>query len=271
MALTLVQGSGAGAWGSATNGTGTGAVAVTWGTGRTSGNLIILCVNSDTTVGVPTGFTSDQSQVNDSGGYIFFRIADNSATDTPSISVSASTCIAWAEYSGNDPVPSDVSTSAGAGDTASTTAFSTGTTGTTAQADELAVAVWGYSASQGRLANGGGNYWSAQTNSFVEVIDVGTTKASGTNVGVCVAVKALAATGTQTSSATPVAGGGRVGLIATYKASAGGAAGQPTGRRLGGFPGGRPTEIGHAGVQVYRAMPRDVERWKHDHAVQLKG
>jgi hypothetical protein len=48
----------------------------------------------------------------------------------------------------------------------------------------------------------------------------------------------------------------------------GGAAGQPTMRRLGGV--GRPVEIGHEGVRVFRAFPEDLGRWGRDNVVLLR-
>lgn len=237
--MTLVQG-----WTTASNTNNASTdVAVTWGGSRTSGNLLILIVNSDTTQSTPTGWTLGKSQVNDSGGYIFWRIADNSATDSPTFTANFSTVAAYAEFSGNTATPNDVSTSAGTS-TASNAAFSTGTTGATAQANELAVACWGYSATQVQLANGGGNIWSSETNSFSEVVDIGTTKASGTNVGLCVATKNLTGTGTQESTATPSITSARVALIMTFKESAGGGAASPnrrnynvTGNLTSGFSG----------------------------------
>lgn len=216
MPATLLQG-----WTSQNNGaTAANDVAVTWGVGRTAGSLLVLCVNSDTTQGTPTGWTLDQSQINDSGLYIFFRISDNSATDSPTFTANFSTAIAYAEYSGNTASPSDVSTSGGSS-TATNAGRSTGTTGTTAQADELAVACWGYSATVLQLPGGGNNFWSAQTNGFTEVIDVGTTKVAGTNVGICVAVKDLSSTGTVETTATPAATAALVAAIGTYKMTGG--------------------------------------------------
>lgn len=212
MPLTLVQGGSLGAWGTTNNAaTPSNSVAVTWFTGRTSGNLLVLCVNSDATMSTPTGWTVGKSQVNDSGGYIYWRIADNTSTDTPTLNNGASTCIAWAEYSGNAASQPDASASTGASTSGGTR--STGTTGTTAQADELAVALWGWSGS------GSGFTWSGQTNSFVEQIDVGTTKGGGINVGLCVATKALAATGTVESTATVSTNKASVGIVVTFKAA----------------------------------------------------
>lgn len=217
MSLTLVQGSSPGAWGSATNGTvATDPVAVTWASARTAGSLLLLAANSDSTLTTPTGWTLDQSQVNNSGLYLWWRISDNSATDAPSLDNNASTAIAWAEYTGNTATPSDVSTSSGTAASAAT-AWSTGTTGTTAQADELAVALWG---SSKNFATGALGTWGSETNSFTEQVDVATTKTSGTNAGLAVATKALAATGTVESSATPSVSCARVGLVGTYKAAA---------------------------------------------------
>jgi hypothetical protein len=207
--LTLVQGSGAGAWGSSTVGTGGGSQTPTWGASRTAGGLLLLIVSSDVVESTPTGWTLAVRQTNNGDLGLWYRIADNTSTDAPTVPSSGfPRSIAWAEYSGNTATPLDKTASGGTSSNATTLA--TGTTAATTQADELAVAVWGYAADTGRFPGGGGNVWSGQTNSFTELFDIGSTSATVDNPGICVATKALAATGTQTSTATNgISGGGR--------------------------------------------------------------
>lgn len=228
MAITAVQ-----AWASTTTGTGTGSVSVSWGASRTLGNLILLGVNSDTTESTPSGWTLDQSQVNDSGLYLFFRIADDTATDAPTFSSAFVKCLAWAEYRGHRALtPSDVSASNGTSTYATNTTFGTGTTGSIAQAFELAVALWGYSSSTGATPipgdMTGGNHWGSYTNSFTEQLDVGTTRAGNvTNVGLAVATLDVTTTGTKTCTATRSGSSAATALIGTYRA----AGAQPLPRR----------------------------------------
>jgi len=201
---------------------------LTFGSAATAGTTLLVAVNSDATVGTPSGYTSLVSSIHNAGCYLFGKVAaggETSVTVTPS--VSASTCVAMAEIGNLSGAAIanrlDVSTSNGAASAAFT--WSTGTTGTTAQADEYAVAVWGYSAAVGTgsdFTTGGGNKWINQTNGFTEKLDVGTTKAVNTNVGLCIAVKDLSSTGTVESTVTELNSQATPAetLIATFKASA---------------------------------------------------
>lgn len=198
------------------------------GTPATADNTLIVAVNSDATVGTPAGYTPIVSSIHNAGCYLFAKIAaggETGVTVTPA--VAASTSVAIAEF-GNltgATIAARVDATASGGSSTGQNTRSTGTTGGTVQADELAVAVWGYSASTAPtdFAAGGGNKWVSQTNSFTEKIDTGTTKTSGTNVGLCVAVKDLSATGTVESTGTLLNANSVPGesLIATFKASAG--------------------------------------------------
>lgn len=211
MPLTLVQGSSPGAWGAANNGAvPSDPVSVTWGAGRTVGNLLILAAGSDGTYTDPTGWTLDDTVVASAGCYLWTRIADNTATDAPTLDNNVATCLAWAEYSGNTSTPVDVSANASGG--AGAGAQTTGTTASTAQSDELAVGMWVSSSATAGIT------WSAHTNSFVEVSETGTSGA-GQRIGLSVATKALSSVGAVESSATPSAMTDRHGIVGTYKAA----------------------------------------------------
>lgn len=234
MALTLVQGSSLGAWGATTNGaTATDPVAVTWAQARAVGSLLVLVYSSDGLVTVPPGWASAVVALDYCDMEICYRTAANNATDAPSIDNNASTCLAWAEYSGWDGAAPDKTASSTGNTFTGTQSRTTGTTGTTVQADELAVAAWYYSCANGMT----GAQWSGQTNSFTEAADVGTTKGAGTNVGLCVATRDLAATGAYSSSASitypagPGPNNGNGGAIATFKAAAVTAKAPPRARR----------------------------------------
>jgi len=180
-------------------------VSVNLGLAATAGTTLLVAVNSDATVNTPSGWTLVVSSIHFAGCYLFAKIAaggETGVTATPTSS--ASTCVGIAEVSGfvgaNVAAQTDQTVSNGSSSGASTR--STGTTAATQQNDEYAVAVWGYSSSQTIYASGGANKWTGQTNSFVEKGDQGTVKASGTNVGLCVAVKILTATGAVESTAS---------------------------------------------------------------------
>jgi len=261
--LTLVQGSSLGAWGSATNGASpANAVAVTWAQARTAGNLLVLVYASDGLMPVPAGWTSAVVALDFADMEIVYRIADNTATDAPSLDNNAATCIAWAEYSGNTATPLDVTASGTNNTVTGVQTRSTGTTGATAQADELAVAAW-------YISSPNPGSWSGQTNSFTEVVDTATS--TGQDITLAVAVRALSATGTVESTATssslpaPGSGNGLGGAVATFKADAGGGAtGHPAGRRLGLAGGCRPVEIGREGTRIMR---RPEPEYRYDGGV----
>lgn len=201
------------AWATANNGgTASNPVAVTWGSARQPGSLLLLAANSDGTHSDPSGWNLDQSQVNDSGLYLWWRISNNTATDAPSLDNNASTVLAWAEYIGNQSSPADRSTSQGTSGQADAV-WSTGTTLATQQDDELAVAAWGSSST----LNPGATF-SDPTNGFTEVVEGATSVAAATNVGLTVATKTLIAVGTVESTADPTGSCARVALVGTYRA-----------------------------------------------------
>jgi hypothetical protein len=143
----------------------------------TAGNLIVIVVVSDATVATPAGFTLDKSQVNSNGHYHWSKIA------------------------------------ASTGSSSGATTRSTGTTGVTAQANELAIASWGSSIVGAAIT------WGAETNGFAERITDQVTTTGGSNVGLAVASLVLAATGTVESTATADAGEApkSTGIVVTYK------------------------------------------------------
>ena len=238
MPLTNVQ-----AWSTANSGTGTGSVSVSWGSARTSGNLLVLVYTCDAVFTVPSGWTSAVRALDYSDMRIMYRIADNTSTDAPTITPSAASCMAWAEYSGNTATPLDQTASGTNNTVTGATTRATGTTAATSQADELAVAAWYWSGPTGYT---GGAHWSGQTNSYAEQTDDGTSKGSGANVGLCVATVDLAAAAATSSTASITLIGtasqnGLGGAVATFKAAAAGGAtrGMPFGPRGTAFNGGR--------------------------------
>jgi len=177
-----------------------------------AGNLIVIVVVSDATVATPAGFTLDKSQVNSNGHYHWSKIAaggEAAWTVTPGVSAAG----VWyaAEISGLTATPTDQVASTGSSSGATTR--STGTTGTTAQANELAVASWGSSIVGAAIT------WGGETNGFAERITDQVTTTGGSNVGLAVASLTLAATGTVESTATADAAEApkSTGIVVTYK------------------------------------------------------
>lgn len=218
-------------WVSATTGSAASPASLTVNLGvtATAGNTLLVAVTSDATVSTPTGYTSLVSSIHNAGCYLFGKVSAGSETGvTVTPAVAASTSVAIAEIGGlsGATIANQLDQTVSNGTSTGQNTRSTGTTGTTSQADEYAVAVWGYTASVtvADFTAGGDSKWISQSNSFVEKVDVGTTKTSGTNVGVCVGVLALAATGTVESTAAllntrsvPAES-----LAATFKVAAGG-------------------------------------------------
>lgn len=219
-------------WVSADTGTTAGPTTVTVNLGvtATASNVLLVAVNSDATVNTPAGYTSLVSSIHNAGCYLFGKVAAGSETGvTVTPTVAASTCVAIAEIGGllAAVIASILDKTASGGSSTGANTRSTGTTAGTVQADEYAVAVWGYSATVGaggvpNFITGGSNKWSGQTNSFVEKVDAGTTKTSGTNVGLCIAVKDLGSTGTVESTATAISTDTppAESIVATFKVAA---------------------------------------------------
>jgi hypothetical protein len=200
---------------------------VNLGATATAGNTLLVAVTSDATVSTPPGYAPLASSIHNAGCYLFGKVAAGSETGvTVTPSVAASTSVAIAELGGlsGATIANRLDQAVGNGSGTGQNTRSTGTTGTTAQADEYAVAVWGYSASVAvaDFTAGGGGKWVGESNGFVEKVDAGTTKTAGTNVGVCVAVLALAAVGTAESTATLLNSRSvpAESLIATFKVAA---------------------------------------------------
>lgn len=184
----------------------------------TQGNLIVAAANSDATLTMTSsGFTAGPFLVNATGLYLWFKSAGASESSTVTVTpgVTASTELWIAEYSGNAVTPFDASASGSDATNAAT--IPSGTTAATAQADELAIAAFGWSDATGvETAD-------SYSNSFTEVVEL--KGLGGTATNLAVATLALAATGAQSTTATLSSNISttRGGVIATFKASAGGA------------------------------------------------
>jgi hypothetical protein len=117
---------------------------VVLGAGATAGNLIVIAANSDATLTPPAGFATAASAVSAQGCYCFWKIAaggETTLTVTPS--VGRPMALVAAEYSGIAVSPVDQTASNSATGSSTAGPVSAGTTGTTLQAVELAIAVTG--------------------------------------------------------------------------------------------------------------------------------
>jgi hypothetical protein len=188
-------------------------VTATFGVGATAGNLLVATISG---TGTSASWTSVglTNAVEDAwtGAYvvaIFYKVAaggETSITFTRGGAGPWTHSVVMAEYSGTaTSTPLDVfaedTTNSGSG----TTSRATGTTGTTNQNDEIAIASVGHGNTVTNLT------W---TNSF-------TTRDSNAQAGsgVYLAEKILVTTGTQTSTASWTTSRIAGGCIATFKAS----------------------------------------------------
>lgn len=221
-------------------------VSVSLGATATALNTLLVVVNSDATVATPSGYTLIESSIHNAGCYIFGKISNGSETGvTITPNVNASTCVAMAEFSGmtGASIASQVDQTASNGSASIVGTRSTGTTSATTQNDEYVLGIWGYTADQAIFAGGGGNKWLSQTNSFVEKVDIGTTKSTGTNVGICLASIIFSTTGAAESTATSTLATAAESMIVTFKVTVGASA---QGVSVVGIPS--PEAFGNASV-----------------------
>ena len=109
------------------------------GVAPAAGQVDVLCVNSDTTVAAPAGFTEGPSAVANQGAYIFRRIAVGGEGSTVTVSTSGdhNTQVSWSRWSGVAAADDAIATSVnGAADTSSPAH----STRTLSEAGELVVA-----------------------------------------------------------------------------------------------------------------------------------
>lgn len=104
-----------------------------------AGDLDVLCVNSNTLVSTPSGFTLVTTEVGNQGSYIFFRIAAGSEGVSVTITTSGdhNTALTWSRW--RNVVAPDQERSAIAQDGGGTTTPAV-TTGALSESGELAIA-----------------------------------------------------------------------------------------------------------------------------------
>ncbi len=205
MAASFVQ--------SASNTSVISSVAVTLSTTPKKGNLLVACVNSNVTSGNESisGWTSAASvalALSVWSNQIFYKICDGTDTTTVTVSGTLATLMQAHvfEFSGfTTSTGSVLDKTATTADSALTvTSRSSGTTGATVNADELAIASVGMP-----TTNGGGLSW---TNSFVP---------GPVTTNLATAYIITTVTGTQTTTASWSTLALSAGCIATFIASSG--------------------------------------------------
>jgi hypothetical protein len=193
-----------------------------FGTTPVQNHLLVANANSDATLTMTsTGWTLAVQSVNDTGLYQWYKLAgaaeSSSVTVTPS--VSASTEITIEEWSGNATTSPLDQVNSGSQTTNAATVPS-GTTPATTNADDRAIAAFGWNDTSVVTM-------STYTNSYAEVVE--TKGLGGTATNIAVAELDLAATGAQSTTGTLSGTNNSIksGLIGTYKAAAAAPAAPP--------------------------------------------
>jgi hypothetical protein len=189
--------------------------ALTGGSQGGHGRHILAGIVADAqTITAPAGWATDLSGTIGTLNFYLFRKHAVDGETSWTFTASGACAMAWwaREVMGiTEPATRDVAQSASSA--AGGTTQSSGTTGTTTQANTLALTLFGWQLPAGATATTTG-----YTNSFTEVADVQTSKAAGNNAGLAVAEKMLAATGTVESTATwDTSTAARYGTAVTYK------------------------------------------------------
>jgi hypothetical protein len=115
------------------------------------GDLDLLCVNSDTVVSTPAGFTARRSDVTNQGAYIFSRKAAGGEGSTVTVTTSGNfnAVVSWSRWSATNTFDVSAGTQANSSSGASTPAHSTGTL---AASTDLVVAFGALHSSTGATA-----------------------------------------------------------------------------------------------------------------------
>jgi hypothetical protein len=184
---------------------------VSFSSAPTSGHLLILIANCDSTITTPSGWTSQVSLVNNCQSTIYSKISAGTETSV-TVTIGASTDMVMAIYEFTTYTAIDKTVTASFGNT---TSFTIGPTATTTAANELLVAVVGIAISGS--APGPFISWS---NGFVQDIYIFNTAASvGAKQSLAVAFQQVTSTGAYSTTVvwTNASSSSENGLIATFK------------------------------------------------------
>lgn len=114
---------------------GSGGHAIDLGTAPAVDETDVLCVNSNTTVSTPTGFTAAETAVSNQGAYVFTRKATGGEASTVTVTTSGNhnTFVGWSRWANLNAVDTSTSTLQDGGAGTNTPAHSTGTLAATGE------------------------------------------------------------------------------------------------------------------------------------------
>jgi hypothetical protein len=190
---------------------------VTLAAPATAGNLLVMSANCDSTIPAPSGFTLAVSAINAQACYLWYKTATGGETTIAVAPTVARVVVAGiAEYSGIAASPLDA-TATNTGTVSTSGPVSAGSTGSTAQAAELVVAVTG---PHGGFVSATAPTSPTWTNSYVNRVADNTADSvnPGRNAALFMADLVVAATGTQSTSTSWTNAASDWGaVIATFK------------------------------------------------------
>lgn len=188
----------------------------------TPGKRLVIEVTSNASLQTPAGFTKDREQLNNNTQYSFSKdtgVGGETAWTIATTGANGAIAGFAKEIGGLTGSPVDQVVSAGSGSNSPTR--STGTTPETQQAAEWLSAACAWSRGSGAVNSINDGSW---TNSFTDALQDGavvaetrTSKASGTNVGIALAERTVAASGTFETTATLAASSPGTAMMVTYK------------------------------------------------------
>lgn len=175
-------------------------------------NLLVITVVTDAACTTPSGFSVASTIANATGNYIFYKVAGASESTTVTLAINASTSLSACgfEFSGMaTSTPFDVGTTLNVG--SGVTSIGTGTTATTAQANELLVACTSFPFTGAAAAV------TAWSNSFTAQAALASS-GSTPNVKNMTATRVVTSTGTFSTATTIDSSVNNAnGMIATFK------------------------------------------------------
>jgi hypothetical protein len=186
---------------------------VTFGSTPAAGNTVIVAINSDGTISTPSGWTKAAGNINFSDCSIFYRQNVPASMTSVAFTINANTSlVAWYEERDDLGTAGALDkTATGTTSTGSPPTIASGTTAATVAANEYLLAAFGWP--WGATADDIVSYSNSFTSAFSNHNTV------GARVYLGVASKTVAATGTQTTTATVGSGGdgNPVGVITTWQ------------------------------------------------------
>jgi hypothetical protein len=174
----------------------------------TSGNYLICCIVSDTTLASFAGWNQIKAAVDNTGTYMYYKVSNGTETTiSPTLSSSDSCCLEVFEYSG---LLFGLDQSASATGQGAGSAINTGTTGTVTATRELIIVLAGSGVPAVDVLS-----WNNGINIEDDIISTGSTVNIRLSTGSLIS---STLSGTQTATATLNGiGSNDSGIIATFK------------------------------------------------------